>query len=430
MKNSGLFANRNKYGDFVKTILDELSNDSANVNIAVAFFTEADVVESMLAKGCHVRMIVRLGFPTNPKALKKLMDAGKVEIRYFSAYSFHPKIYLFGDHTALVGSANLTNSAILTNQEVVISIESEDQRFNELVELFTDYWEQANVLNTAVLNDYAAIYAEYERLENSVGKLETKVFDKLGRTSPNNITRDKVKVSKENLFIEDFRKTYQEGVSAFNIIRQAYVSTGYRKASSERIPLRIEIDSFISYVRNKHAVKESWAQTPFRSGEAQVKFIVHHIDQWRNTAWPHFEQTIVGVNYPLLLKTLGSAEAIQAADVDALFDALAVLHSFYDRLRFNQGELSTWRHLFLNANKSEKLRESLTYLLFGADDIEIRMANMIFNPDYKLREFGKSNVQELIGWVNKEELPILNERTMKILRFFGSNVKQFRDKAP
>jgi len=36
----------------------------------------------------------------------------------------------------------------------------------------------------------------------------------------------------------------------------------------------------------------------------------------------------------------------------------------------------------------------------------------------------RTNVQELIGWCNGEELPILNGRTTKVLRFFGSIVTQ------
>lgn len=53
-----------------------------------------------------------------------------------------------------------------------------------------------------------------------------------------------------------------------------------------------------------------------------------------------------------------------------------------------------------------------------------RMANMIYNEDYWLSEFGQSNVQELIGWRNREELPVINGRTTKILRFFGAKVRQ------
>lgn len=51
------------------------------------------------------------------------------------------------------------------------------------------------------------------------------------------------------------------------------------------------------------------------------------------------------------------------------------------------------------------------------------MGNCIFNPEYKLNEFGRSAVQELLGWVNKEGIPICNGRTVKALRYLGFNVE-------
>jgi hypothetical protein len=35
---------------------------------------------------------------------------------------------------------------------------------------------------------------------------------------------------------------------------------------------------------------------------------------------------------------------------------------------------------------------------------------------------GQADVQELIGWCNREELPVLNGRTTKVLRFLKSKV--------
>jgi hypothetical protein len=52
------------------------------------------------------------------------------------------------------------------------------------------------------------------------------------------------------------------------------------------------------------------------------------------------------------------------------------------------------------------------------------VAALIFNPAYKLNEFGRPNVQELIGWINREELPVVNGRTTKVLRYFGFDVQQ------
>ncbi len=424
MSDLGLYANRNQCRDFVHNAIQRLASDGCNVYIAVAFFTEKGVVEDLLAKGCRVRLVVRLGFPTNPDALNSLMGKNGVELRYFTGHAFHPKVYIFGDKAALVGSANLTQSAILSNQEVVVSVESSDLRFTELVSLFGDYWGEAKVLDQKTLDIYMATYREFEKLQGSVEKLGQASLPQLGTSQPSNITRDKTKESKESLFLEDFRKTYQECVTAFNIIREAYDSTGYRKSDPSVIPLRLEIDSFISFVRERRAEGEAWMGSPLRSAADQRQVIIEMVEEWRKTPWPHFEERIVGENYPRLLRTFQSEATVKAATDDELFDALAALHSFHDRFRFYTGGLPGWKKAFLAANDGKRVRETLAYLVFGKDGIENRMANAIYDSRYKLNEFGRANIQELIGWCNREELPIINGRTTKVLRFFGSDVRQ------
>lgn len=424
MRDIGLYANRNQYSDFVHNAIRNLSSDGCNVYIAVAFFTEESVVEDLLDKGCRVRLVVRLGFPTNPDVLNRLMGKTGVEIRYFTGQGFHPKIYIFGDKAALIGSANLTRSAITTNQEVVVSIESVDERFTDLASLFSDYWSEAKVLDQAALEAYKNIYRDFEKLQNSVDTLGKKVLTQMGESQPSNIKRDKVKESKTSLFLEDFRKTYQECVTAFNIIRSAYESTGYRKADQSLIPLRLEIDSFISFVREEMAAGETWMAGPLRSAAEQQSVIVEMVKEWRNTSWPHFEETVVGENYPRLLRIFQSEATVKEATDDELFDALTALHSFHDRFRFFMGGMPGWKKAFLAANDGKRVRETLAYLVFGKEGIENRMANAIYDSQYNLNEFGRANIQELIGWCNREELPVINGRTTKVLRFFGSDVRQ------
>ncbi len=136
----GLYTNRSIHKDFVYNALSRLARNGQNLYIAVAYFTETDVVEHLIDKGCHIRLIVRLGYPTNPDALLKILRKPSIEIRFFTDRSFHPKLYIFGDQEALVGSANLTRSAIMSNQEVMVSIAGGDERLNELATLFSEYW--------------------------------------------------------------------------------------------------------------------------------------------------------------------------------------------------------------------------------------------------------------------------------------------------
>ena len=422
--NLNLYSNRNSRSDFIQNAVNALIAKANNINIAVAFLTDTSVLENLSKQGCKVRIVVRLGFPTSPNALEALLKISNIEARFFSDRSFHPKLYIFGSSGALVGSANLTHSAMTTNQEIMVHIDAEDNIFTELVGLFSEYWEESKVLTQQTVADYKKIYDSFKSLSSDISKLETEIHKKIGKVVGTNIRRDKTKQSKENIFIEDYRKTYQESVSAFNTIRQVYEKVGKRKKSESEIPLRLEIDSFVSFVRDKHAKKESWKNTPITSGEPQSSKIRELVEEWHQTPWPYFEETIVNETYPRLKAIFASENAISEATADEIFQALCTLHSFHDRLRFYPGGLETLKQEFLGKNDIGKVKESLAYLVFGNTEIIERMANLIFNTKYKLNVFGQSNVQELIGWQNKEELPVINGRTTKILRYFGFDVRQ------
>jgi hypothetical protein len=420
----GVFANRSEKQDFILNELERLSGSGCEIYIASAFFTDAEVVESLLAKGCHVFIVVRLGFPTSPDAIEQVIKHPHLKLRFYTGHSYHPKLYVFGDEVALVGSANLTRAALLTNQEVVVSIDSNDEKFAELVTIFESYWDEAEVLTDSQLAIYKDFYKQFAKHQDAAEALGGKILEVFGDKSPSNINRVRPKASKESLFLSNFRRTYQEGVSAFNIVRRVYQASGYRKVREEDIPLRIEIDSFISYVREKFAMGELWKSGPLRSPSDQETMIKGLIAEWRQVDWPHFEDKIVGTNYPKLNSVFGSRESILAADDTDLFDALATLHSFHDRFRFFEGGLATWKQEFPTFNEPKRTRETLAYLVHGEGDIVQRMGHAIFDSSYKLKEFGPANVQELIGWTNREELPIINSRTTKVLRYFGSKVRQ------
>lgn len=177
-------------------------------------------------------------------------------------------------------------------------------------------------------------------------------------------------------------------------------------------------------MRDKHAKKEIWQRTPIVSGESQNNTIRDLVEEWHKTPWPYFEETIVNETYPRLKALFASESSISQANADDIIRALSTLHSFHDRLRFYHGGLDTLKQEFLGKNDLDKIKKSLTYLIYGDTDTIERMANLIFNRKYKLNVFGQANVQELIGWQNNEELPVINGRTTKVLRYFGFDVRQ------
>lgn len=421
-----LYTNRASKSDFIKNGIINHIEDGMDLFIASAFFTEFDIVDELLARGCHLRIVVRLGFPTSPVALEKLLNHNNVEARFFTSNSFHPKLYIFGDKTILLGSANLTQSAILSNQEVMVGMDAEDHRFAELQELFADYWDEAKVLKKDTIKKYREIYNDFSKINKTLSEMENTITDKIDDVNFSNICRDRKKTTNKSIFLDTYQKSYQEAVTAFRRIEKVYKSHK-RKVDGNLIPLRLEIDSFFSFVRERYATQNTWEDQPLGWSEQQENKTSRLIDEWLATKWEHFEDIIVPVNYPLIKRVLGSKESIKSASMDNIVDALCVLHSFHDRLRFFKGGLEILKSTFIEQNGEEQVKHSLTYLLYGTGDIVSRMVDCIFDREYKLNHFGKSNIQELIGWINQENLPVINGRTTKVLRYFGLQIIQIND---
>ncbi len=419
----GLYTNRNSRGDFIRNAIIDHAAGVDNIFAAVAFFTESDLVKELL-KGKHIRLVVRLGFPTSPRALAEVKALG-VDVRYFTDRSFHSKFYIFGSDVALMGSANLTRAAVWSNQEVMATVPSDDKRFSELAGLFYEYWDDAKVLNDDVLAEYTKYYQNIMKLGKDQEDFDNKVIENaiIGHVVAKNVNRGKTKASAENIFLESYRKSYQEATSAFRVIRDVYEEVGKRKATEAEIPLRLEIDSFISFVREDHGKGNAWVNAPLLSGEVQKAKIRDLVKEWLVTPWEYFTDTVIHEKYPRIRTAFGSEKATLALSDDALFDALLVLHSFEARFRFYPGGTPTQRKEFFEGNDGAKIRETLAYLLFSKGDPVQRLANVIYNPRYKLVGFGQANAQELLGWVGDKDLPVINGRTTKVLKFLGFDVR-------
>ena len=60
----------------------------------------------------------------------------KVDIRYFTSSKFHPKLYIFGNKIAFVGSSNLTDAGLGTRDK------ASNYEFNVLLHYYDDvkFW--------------------------------------------------------------------------------------------------------------------------------------------------------------------------------------------------------------------------------------------------------------------------------------------------
>ena len=134
--NADLKVYSNRKPDFIRNAFLYYASPPKQVMLASPFFSNAPLVEDLVRQGCSVQLIVRLGEATSPDHLRTIMGSSRVHVRFFTARTFHSKLYIFGSEAALVGSANLTDSGINSNQEICIEVPGGTNAFDELLSIF------------------------------------------------------------------------------------------------------------------------------------------------------------------------------------------------------------------------------------------------------------------------------------------------------
>ncbi|MGH4121265.1 DUF3427 domain-containing protein [Clostridium sp.] len=138
--------------------------------ISVAFITSSGVTPLLETfkyledKGIKGEILTTdyLNF-SEPKALKKLLEFSNIHIRLYSKDNFHTKGYIFkhSDHYRLIiGSSNLTQSALTKNKEWNIRISSleEGSLTDEVLNEFRAMWDEAANLTLEWIDAYEKIY--------------------------------------------------------------------------------------------------------------------------------------------------------------------------------------------------------------------------------------------------------------------------------
>ena len=381
---------------------------NTHVNIAVAFFTDYKVIEKMLDNNCTIDMIVRLNDGTSPEALGRIYQKSGIRVRYFTSTHFHPKLYLIPHTTAFIGSSNLTNCALNTNNEINLQIDYEQDQylFEELDELFKDYWTQAVPLDGDSLEKFEKCMTGrspgYSDYSNIIGNVEF-----------SNVQNENKK-DKKKLFINDFKRNYLDYVKAFKQAEEYYMQTSKRRW--ENLPLRIELDRFLWWIGETQYSRDEWQINERYSDDKIRKLIIGLKPDFIKSDIKWLSHATE--NYEILNNSLDSTEKIDKLNNDNMFDILSNIYSFHDSLRYHKGGIETLKQDFYKVNDLDKIKETIKYLLFDKKNYIERLYDCIYG-DYKLLEFGESSIKELYGYVNKEEYPIFNGRIRKSMEWLG-----------
>jgi len=394
----------------MQTILRH-QGEQCSVLIASAFFNDDETLHRMLNNGCEIQLIVRLGIGTCPLALERILDKNRIDVRFFTGRSFHPKLYIFGNRVAYLGSSNLTNPGLTTNQEANIEIDGENPLFEDIRQQFFEYWNTAEVLDVKSLHQFQEILSHI----NNVDPWRA-INNKIGDFEFNNVGRKENLQSKNSIYISSFKRSYQRYISKFNSLKEMYTKTGTRRFPE--IPLRVEVDRFLWWIREVKAPGISYQGVPTRD-EIYINSDIQKLSCEFSTFKSDYLEKDAVPRYKNIEETFRYKSNIVKLNIDDLYATLLNVHAFHDRFRFFDGGHPTMKETFLKTNHHKKIFKSIEYLLFGEDDYETRICNCVNDNLYKLNQFGESCVKELFGLVNNDNIPICNGRTLKSMEWLG-----------
>lgn len=221
---------------------------------------------------------------------------------------------------------------------------------------------------------------------------------------------------KKEKFISEFRKSYQLYISKFNSLKKIYEKTEPRRYPD--VPLRIEVDRFLWWIREFFATGESYINVPEKTIAEIEKKVIPLINVFKHTENKYLDSS-ARERFLLISNTFSTKEKISSMNFDTIFDTLTNVYAFHDTLRFQNGGLLGLKDFFQKENPLDKIKQTIVYLIYGNDDYEERIFNCCYSDKYKLKGFGESCLKELYGLINKKDIPICNGRTIKSMEWLG-----------
>ena len=214
-------------------------------------------------------------------------------------------------------------------------------------------------------------------------------------------------------------KDYQVFLDKFEELREIYQSVGRRKVPESVLPLTIEIDRFLSWIRDEKAPGDLYETPPIKKGEpSHDYFVIRTINKFIDSDVDDIDH-VAKYCYPLIRANLFSKDKIEALTEGEIKETVWVINAFASRLRFHHGGKVTLLKVFIKDNGVDKIKYTFKHLLFGKDEFSQRIADCIFNPKYKLTQFGENCIKELYGWANSDGRPLCNGRVLKSMQWLG-----------
>lgn len=378
-------------------LFEQLASHASKIVIAVAFFSDSTIIKQLLNSGKHIDLIVSLRPPTNYYSLKEILHKGNIEISFLGD-DFHSKIFgFFNDEgqiiSLMVGSSNFTNGGFSNNIETNVVTTDKDllnQMQNTLVQL--------SKISTKLQPDTLSQY-----------KKRYDLFQKYKEKDKNPI-RIKNKPSKQK--ISKKASEYLEFWKVANKIKN--IVGDISKQEYPKVPEYLVIDHFWHWVVRICDPKrfKILKTNKIKREKNIVKFFTEYCKWDKSSSNSYTEK--MGKDSAKIRVLLTPKNLLKLSSQNAL----SIFRSFHATQipiqRFGADEQ------FIKENKIIDIRKSFKHLLDDTLLIEVRIHDLI-NPNskYKLKHFGPSCVQELIGWANPKTMPIRNNKADNAVKILG-----------
>lgn len=312
----------NSNGKKVLTVIENELKGCDDLFISVAFITMGGIapllgtLKDLENKGTKGRILTTdyLMF-SDPKALDKLNDLDNLELKVFKTADckkgFHTKGYMFhnnGDLRIIVGSSNLTQSALCTNHEwnTRIISTSEGQYAKDIESEFNDLWE-----SSVCYDEYRE---EYSELFNQ-SKAERAELNKLTRT----LDLGYSKVLVPNKMQEEF---------TYNL--ECIIQTGGKRA------LLISATGTGKTYASAFAVQKLFSDNVFKNKKA---LFISHREQINRQALQSY-QKVFGKNVSMGLLSGNYNDINEAKTASFLFSTMNMMAKDHIRENFAKDEYS------------------------------------------------------------------------------------------
>jgi hypothetical protein len=307
-----------------------------------------------------------------------------------SLEGLHAKLYIVDDSVVLT-SANLTEAAFTRRYEVGLVLKGQQAR--ELVAVYEGLWDRAA--------DVGVEHFSFTKPRN--GNIdEPHRGGKLPRLynlppAPEAAPKDAGAFADYPHFLEVYRRFADD-----------YLSCGAPDLPAQ--PLYLETDKLLNFLFHEDEDKPSREYKEKRhrdlSDSERISEIRKYRARYRNSGLrggDHSATAKLVQQYwapaKVMLLTKGEVETVAES-----------LNCFGNRLALSR---------FLKGNDLDTIRKSWSDLIHGSGEVKFRMNNC----SSALFGFGKSAIQETLGYYNPAKYPLRNANTNAGLRFLGYNVK-------